>query len=167
MIFKTKRTIPGILIVIFSFICAPFLTGQDVSQIQINTIPLAEGMYMLVGAGGNIGVSSGEEGILLIDSQFGEVSEKIKAALSDLGGGPIKFVLNTNWHYDHVGGKSELQTPAQGQPFHLGHDQLLAVIDSIQNLLAISGEIVVVREPIFINAVHEKLDVSTRYKGLA
>ena len=104
MIFKTKRTIPGILIVIFSFLCAPFLTGQDVSQIQINTIPLAEGMYMLVGAGGNIGVSSGEEGILLIDSQFGEFSEKIKAALSDLGGGPIKFILNTNWHYDHVGG---------------------------------------------------------------
>jgi cyclase len=104
MIFKKKRTIPGILIVIFSSICAPFSTGQDISQIQIKTIPLAEGMYMLVGAGGNIGVSSGEEGILLIDSQFGEVSEKIKAALSDLSGGPIKFVLNTNWHYDHVSG---------------------------------------------------------------
>jgi glyoxylase-like metal-dependent hydrolase (beta-lactamase superfamily II) len=63
---------------------------------------------MITGAGGNIGVSAGEDGILLVDDQFAELYDKIKEAISKIQSGPIRFVLNTNWHYDHVLGNEPL-----------------------------------------------------------
>jgi len=81
---------------------------QDFEQVQIQTIQVSDGVYMLVGRGGNIGVSVGEDGVLLIDSQFAELSEKVKAAIAEIDSGPIRFVLNTNWHYDHARGNAPL-----------------------------------------------------------
>jgi glyoxylase-like metal-dependent hydrolase (beta-lactamase superfamily II) len=59
---------------------------------------------MLEGAGGNIGVSVGADGILIVDDQFAPLADKIKAALKTLGDGKLKFVLNTHYHGDHTGG---------------------------------------------------------------
>ena len=59
---------------------------------------------MLEGSGGNIGVSVGPDGILIVDDQFAPLADKIKAALKTLGEGKLKFVLNTHWHADHTGG---------------------------------------------------------------
>jgi glyoxylase-like metal-dependent hydrolase (beta-lactamase superfamily II) len=59
---------------------------------------------MLEGAGGNIGVSVGADGILIVDDQFAPLADKIRAALKTLGEGKLKFVLNTHWHGDHTGG---------------------------------------------------------------
>jgi glyoxylase-like metal-dependent hydrolase (beta-lactamase superfamily II) len=59
---------------------------------------------MLQGSGGNIGVSVGSDGILIVDDQFAPLADKIKAALKTLGEGKLKFVLNTHWHSDHTGG---------------------------------------------------------------
>jgi glyoxylase-like metal-dependent hydrolase (beta-lactamase superfamily II) len=59
---------------------------------------------MLQGAGGNIGVSVGPDGILIVDDQYAPLADKIKAALKTLGEGKLKFVLNTHWHEDHTGG---------------------------------------------------------------
>lgn len=58
---------------------------------------------MLEGAGGNIGVSVGPDGILIVDDQFAPLADKIKAALRTLGDGKLKFVLNTHYHGDHTG----------------------------------------------------------------
>src|SRR2546427_12920701 len=58
---------------------------------------------MLQGPGGNIGVSVGSDGVILIDDQFAPLSDKIKAAVAALGG-PTRFLLNTHWHGDHTGG---------------------------------------------------------------
>jgi len=85
-----------------------FSIAQDFEKVQIETIKVTDGIYMLIGAGGNIGVSAGEDGILLIDTQFAELGEKIKSAISEIGGGPIRIVLNTNWHYDHTYGNEPL-----------------------------------------------------------
>jgi cyclase len=85
-----------------------FSIAQDFEKVQIETIKVADGIYMLIGAGGNIGVSAGEDGILLIDTQFAELGEKINSAISEIGGGPIRVVLNTNWHYDHTYGNKPL-----------------------------------------------------------
>jgi glyoxylase-like metal-dependent hydrolase (beta-lactamase superfamily II) len=63
---------------------------------------------MLTGDGGNIGVSVGEDGALLVDSQFAELYEKITAAIAAIKDVPIRYVLNTNWHYDHVSGNKPL-----------------------------------------------------------
>jgi cyclase len=82
--------------------------AQDLSQVPVGTVKVAENIYMLTGAGGNIGVSVGTDGILLIDSQFSQLADKIKAALAPLSSAPVRFLLNTNWHYDHVMGNDWL-----------------------------------------------------------
>lgn len=78
--------------------------GRDMSQVQIKATPVTGGIYLFEGAGGNIGVSAGEDGTLMIDDQFAPLAEKIEASLQALGKGPLKFVLNTHWHGDHTGG---------------------------------------------------------------
>jgi cyclase len=63
---------------------------------------------VLFGAGGNIGVSYGEDGTILIDDQFAPLTPKIQAAVSGLGAQPVKFLINTHWHGDHSGGNENL-----------------------------------------------------------
>lgn len=82
--------------------------AQDLSQVPVETVKLAESISMLTGAGGNIGVSVGTDGILLIDSQFPQLADKNKAALAALSAAPVRLLLNTNWHYDHVMGNEWL-----------------------------------------------------------
>jgi glyoxylase-like metal-dependent hydrolase (beta-lactamase superfamily II) len=80
--------------------------AQDFSDVEIETIPVAEGLYMLVGQGGNIGASVGDDGAMIIDTQFAPLSDKIQDAVDDLRGGDIAFVINTHWHGDHTGGNA-------------------------------------------------------------
>lgn len=77
---------------------------QDMSKVVIESQKVAEGVYMLTGAGGNIGVSVGEDGIVMIDDQFQELTPRIQEALAKLSPKPVRFVINTHWHFDHVGG---------------------------------------------------------------
>jgi len=79
---------------------------QDLSKVEIKTTHVAGKVHMLEGAGGNIGVSVGSDGILIVDDQFAPLADKIKAALAKLGGDKPKFVLNTHWHSDHIGGNA-------------------------------------------------------------
>jgi glyoxylase-like metal-dependent hydrolase (beta-lactamase superfamily II) len=78
--------------------------AQDFSKVEIKATKVAGNVYMLEGSGGNIGVSVGPEGILIVDDQFAPLADKIKAALKTLGEGKLKFVLNTHYHFDHTGG---------------------------------------------------------------
>ena len=71
---------------------------QDFSKVDIKTIPVAKNIYMLQGAGGNIGVSAGPDGLLIVDDQFAPLADKIEAALKQLNPGRLKFVLNTHFH---------------------------------------------------------------------
>jgi cyclase len=77
---------------------------RDVSKVEVKATQVGGKVWMLVGAGGNIGVSAGEDGLLMVDDQYEEMAPKIKAALASLGGGQLKFVVNTHWHTDHTGG---------------------------------------------------------------
>jgi len=79
---------------------------QDLSKIEIKAIHVAKNIYMLEGAGGNIGVSIGPDGILIVDDQFAPLAAKIEAALKQLNPGKLKFVLNTHYHGDHTGGNA-------------------------------------------------------------
>ena len=78
--------------------------AQDFSKVEIKVTKVAGTVYMLEGSGGNIGVSVGPDGILIVDDQFAPLADKIKAALKTLGEGKLKFVLNTHYHGDHTGG---------------------------------------------------------------
>jgi glyoxylase-like metal-dependent hydrolase (beta-lactamase superfamily II) len=77
---------------------------RDVSDVQVTATHLAGGVHMLTGAGGNIGVSVGADGILIVDDQFAPLADKIRAALGQIGKGKLRFVLNTHYHADHTGG---------------------------------------------------------------
>src|SRR4026208_1488897 len=79
---------------------------QAFSAVAVKAIPVAKNIYMLAGAGGNIGVSVGPDGILIVDDQFAPLAEKIEAALKQLNPGKLKFVLNTHHHGDHTGGNA-------------------------------------------------------------
>jgi len=93
-----KQTILFLLLPILSF------TQGQFDQVEIKAEKLTDNLYMLEGAGGNIGVLTGEDGTLMIDSQFGDLSEKIKTTIASLSTGPIKYLVNTHWHGDHTGG---------------------------------------------------------------
>ena len=78
------------------------------AKVEIKAEPLADGIAVLFGAGGNIGVSYGPDGTVLIDDQFAPLTDKIKAAVKDLGASPVKYLINTHWHWDHTGGNENL-----------------------------------------------------------
>jgi cyclase len=76
----------------------------DFSKVEIKATKISGNVYMLEGSGGNIGVSVGPDGILIVDDQFAPLADKIRAALKQLGEGKLRFILNTHWHGDHTGG---------------------------------------------------------------
>lgn len=99
-----------------SFVVVPVVIGlggasalgqPGFSDVQIKTTHVAGNIYMLEGRGGNIGVSVGPDGVLIVDDQFAPLADKIRAAIGKLGKGKLKFVLNTHWHADHTDGNPE------------------------------------------------------------
>jgi glyoxylase-like metal-dependent hydrolase (beta-lactamase superfamily II) len=79
----------------------------DYSKVEIKATKVAGNVYMLQGAGGNIGVCVGDDGIVIVDDQFAPLASKIKAALKGISDKPLKFVINTHFHGDHTGGNAE------------------------------------------------------------
>lgn len=83
-------------------VAGPVAAQQD--TVKIRTVPVADGISMLMGNGGNIGVAVGEDAVFLIDDQFAPLSQRIMDAVRALSDKPVKFLLNTHWHGDHTGG---------------------------------------------------------------
>jgi len=81
---------------------------QDWSKVELKVLPVAGGVSVLVGAGGNIAVTTGKDGVFLVDDQFAPLLPKIRAAVKTLGDGPIRFVVNTHFHGDHTGNNAQL-----------------------------------------------------------
>jgi cyclase len=81
----------------------------DWDKVQIKTTDLGNKTYMLEGQGGNITVAVGTDGIIMVDTQFAPLSEKIKAAVKAISPLPIKYVINTHFHGDHTGGNENFQ----------------------------------------------------------
>ncbi|HYN85217.1 MAG TPA: MBL fold metallo-hydrolase [Pyrinomonadaceae bacterium] len=103
-----KSLVLTALVAAVCFAVAPAGAQQpDWSKVEMKATRAAGNVHMLEGAGGNIGVSVGEDGILIVDDQFAPLADKIRAALKTLGDGRLKFVLNTHWHGDHTGGNAK------------------------------------------------------------
>jgi cyclase len=81
----------------------------DWDKIQIKTTDLGHNTYMLEGQGGNITVAVGTDGIIMVDTQFAPLSDKIKAAVKAISPLPIKYIINTHFHGDHTGGNENFQ----------------------------------------------------------
>ena len=82
--------------------------GWDMEGAQSTTEKVADGLYVLFGIGGNIGVSIGDDGVLIVDDQFPQVMDKIEAAIAELGGNGVDYAVNTHWHFDHAEGNNAL-----------------------------------------------------------
>ena len=85
-------------------LAAPAAAQQDLSKVEIRTETVTPGLAVLLGAGGNIAVSHGPDGTILVDDQFAPLTPKIEAAIEALGASPAKWLINTHWHGDHSGG---------------------------------------------------------------
>ncbi|MCB1057527.1 MAG: MBL fold metallo-hydrolase [Acidobacteria bacterium] len=86
----------------------PAFAQQDWDAATIETVQVTDGIAMLVGPGGNVGVSTGADGVFLIDDEYGQVNTKVLGAIQKLSSDPIRFVINTHWHDDHTGGNKDL-----------------------------------------------------------
>lgn len=92
------------LTLLLVFVAAVQAQQTDYSKVQIKATKVAGNVYMLEGAGGNIGVSVGDDGLLIVDDQFAPLADKIRAALKGIADKKLHFILNTHWHGDHTGG---------------------------------------------------------------
>lgn len=101
---------------------------QDFSKVEIKVQKVSGTVYMLEGAGGNIGASVGEDGIVVVDDEFLPLAGKIEAALKGITDKPVKFVLNTHWHGDHTGGNP-----------HFGEKAPIIAQENVRKRLASGG----------------------------
>ncbi len=92
------------MMTLVAVLSVPVTAQGNFDNVRIETIKVADGIYMLVGSGGNIGLSTGEDAAFLIDDQYAPLTEKITKAVAAVSTQPVKFLLNTHWHGDHTGG---------------------------------------------------------------
>lgn len=101
---------------------APALRAQqDFSQVKVTVVPVAPGVYMLQGSGGNIGLSVGQDDAFVIDDQYAPLTARIKAAIATVTPKPVRFVVNTHWHGDHTGGNENM---ANGGAILVAHENV-------------------------------------------
>lgn len=105
---RIRKSVSAVLLGAAMSIALPAVAQDDrFANITIETVSVKDNISMLIGSGGNIGVSAGEDGLLIIDDQYAPLAAKIKAALAGLGSGAPKFLLNTHFHGDHTGGNAD------------------------------------------------------------
>jgi glyoxylase-like metal-dependent hydrolase (beta-lactamase superfamily II) len=97
------------ILLVFAFAAAQ---DQDLTKVQITVTKVSGNVYMLQGAGGNIGAAVGEDGIVVVDDQYAPLAEKIEAALKGVSDKPVRFIINTHYHGDHTGGNAYFQKQA-------------------------------------------------------
>lgn len=107
--------------------------AQDWSKVEIETTPVAEGVYALKGAGGNLGLVVGSDRVFLIDDQYAPLVPKIRAAIAAVTDKPVSFVLNTHWHGDHTGGNEAF---AEAGTLVVAHDNVRTRLSSDQVMAA-------------------------------
>lgn len=108
--FVLQSVLMSVLLVGASTLSEPALPqSRDFNEVNVGTLHVQGNVYILVGAGGNVTVQVGEDGVLLVDTQFAELSDKIVAAIRELSPEkPIREIINTHHHADHTGGNASL-----------------------------------------------------------
>lgn len=84
------------------------LAQQNFDTVQVRSQKVADGVYMLTGAGGNIGLGVGDDAVFVVDDQYAPLTPKIVAAIAEVTNKPVRFVVNTHWHWDHTGGNEHM-----------------------------------------------------------
>jgi len=110
----------------------------DFDQVVIRTEPVAPGLAVLFGQGGNIAVSTGADGPALVDDQFAPLAPKIEAAVKALQDAPVRFVINTHWHGDHTGGNEPF---GRGGALIVAHENVRQRMSTKQFIAAFGREV--------------------------
>ena len=118
-----------------ALLAAPAAAQQDLSKVEIKVERIAPGVAVLFGAGGNIGLSYGADGNIIVDDQFAPLTDKIVAAVRSVDPDPIRFVVNTHWHGDHTGGNESL---GKRGAVILAHDNVRVRMSTEQFLSALN-----------------------------
>jgi cyclase len=111
-----KRMIRTALALILGSLAAGLASGQNFDSVQIHVEPVQHNIYMLTGAGGNITIQTGSEGVLMVDTEFAPLASKIMTEIRKLSNGPIRYIINTHVHPDHVGGNAAIAKLAGQDP---------------------------------------------------
>jgi glyoxylase-like metal-dependent hydrolase (beta-lactamase superfamily II) len=116
----------------------PAAAQTNYDTVRVTTTPLTRGVYMLQGAGGNIGLAVGDDAVFVIDDQFAPLTPKILAEIAKVTAKPVRFVVNTHWHFDHTGGNENLGKTGALVVAHenvrkrMSTDQFIAALNSRQ-----------------------------------
>ena len=102
------RRLPGILSATAMLVAVPCAAQINFDTIQVRTIPVAANIHMLQGAGGNIGLAVGDDAVFVVDDLYAPLTRKVLAAIATITPKSVRFVVNTHWHMDHVGGNETL-----------------------------------------------------------
>lgn len=103
-----SRTLRGLAILALCACGAPLAAQQGLDTVQVRSTALARNVYMLTGAGGNIGLAVGDDAVFVVDDQFAPLTPKILAVIAAITNKPVRFVVNTHWHFDHTGGNENM-----------------------------------------------------------
>lgn len=112
--------------------------APDFSKVEIRVERIAPGVAVLFGAGGNIGLSYGEDGNVIVDDQFAPLTDRIAAAIATVDRDPVRFVINTHWHFDHTGGNENF---GKRGAVILAHDNVRARMSTEQFLAALNVKV--------------------------
>ena len=82
---------------------------QNFDNVEVHVLPVQGNVYMIVGAGGNITMQVGKDGVLLVDTQYAQLSDKILKAIRTVSDGPLRYIINTHYHADHTSGNENLR----------------------------------------------------------
>ncbi len=127
-----KKWLAGLALLAMS---AGVTAHQHWQSVEIKSQQLGEGIYVVFGEGGNIAVSLGEDGTLMVDDQYAQLSDRILAEVAELGGSAPRFLVNTHWHLDHTGGNENL---AKRGAVIIAHDQVRAQME-VENKIEALG----------------------------
>lgn len=129
---RNRLTLHSLLILLGTLIAFTSFSNLDAiyaSHLEINTTKLSVDMYVIYGSGGNVILSIGDDGVILVDDQYAPVTERIKSVIANLTDKPIKFVINTHWHPDHTGGNEKL---GEAGAIIISHDNVRKRLSSDQ-----------------------------------
>jgi glyoxylase-like metal-dependent hydrolase (beta-lactamase superfamily II) len=122
---------------------APCAAQVNYDTVQVRVVPLTSNVYMLQGAGGNIGLAVGDDAVFVVDDQYAPLTRKILAAIATVTPKPVRFIVNTHWHFDHVGG-NEGMGPA-------GAGGLIYAHENVRRRMSVGG---------FIEALNARVEPS-------
>jgi glyoxylase-like metal-dependent hydrolase (beta-lactamase superfamily II) len=118
----SRRTFAALAVAILVGGAAAAVVAQGrFDKIEVKSDKLADGLWVLYGAGGNLALDAGSDGALLVDAQYAEMSPKILAAVKQLTDQPIRWLVNTHWHGDHTGGDANM---AEAGALVFAHDRV-------------------------------------------